>query len=153
MKDVKGNIYEALRQVASYNKEDEELDEAKYTPKQYKMAFGVLNDPRWKGGNMTQIVSTIEKIAKGLSKDKAVAHAIQVTNEELDEDAELQEIRKAPQIKHLNIYGSEISGLRSGGKYYMAMAVDMKGKLMYKVIDEFGSIETIDLKTFAKKFG
>ena len=62
-------------------KENEELDEAKYTPKQYKMAFGVLNDPRWKGGNMTQIVSTIEKIAKGLSKDKAVAHAIQVTNE------------------------------------------------------------------------
>ena len=66
-------------------KEDEELDEATYTPKQYKMAFGVLNDPRWKGGNMTQIVSTIEKIARGLSKDKAVAHAIQVTNEELDE--------------------------------------------------------------------
>lgn len=68
-------------------------------------------------------------------------------------DEELQEIRKAPQIKHLNIYGSEISGLRSGNKYYMAMAIDMRGKLMYKVIDEFGSIETIDLKTFAKRFG
>jgi len=35
----------------------------------------------------------------------------------------------------------------------MAMAIDMRGKLMYKVIDEFGSIETVDLKTFAKRFG
>ena len=62
----------------------EELEE-KYTTKQYKMAFGVLNDPRWKGGNMTRIVNTIEKIAKGLSKDKAVARAIQLTNESLNE--------------------------------------------------------------------
>lgn len=62
----------------------EELEE-KYTAKQYKMAFGVLNDPRWKGGNMTRIVNTIEKIAKGLSKDKAVAKAIQLTNESLEE--------------------------------------------------------------------
>lgn len=62
----------------------EELEE-KYTAKQYKMAFGVLNDPRWKGGNMTRIVTTIEKIAKGLSKDKAVARAIQLTNESLGE--------------------------------------------------------------------
>ena len=65
-------------------KEEEELEE-KYTAKQYKMAFGVLNDPRWKGGNMTRIVTTIEKIAKGLSKDKAVAKAIQLTNESLAE--------------------------------------------------------------------
>ena len=67
-------------------KEEVELDEAKYTNKQYKMAFGVLNDPRWKGGNMTQIVNTIEKIAKGLSKDKAVADAIRITNEGLELD-------------------------------------------------------------------
>ena len=63
----------------------EEKLEEKYTAKQYKMAFGVLNDPRWKGGNMTQIVNTIEKIAKGLSKDKAVARAIQLTNEAFTE--------------------------------------------------------------------
>jgi hypothetical protein len=65
-------------------KEEVELEE-KYSAKQYKMAFGVLNDPRWKGGNMTQIVNTIEKIAKGLSKDPAVAKAIQVTNEQMQE--------------------------------------------------------------------
>ena len=82
--DSKGRLKTPMN-VDKMIKEDEELDEATYTPKQYKMAFGVLNDPRWKGGNMTQIVSTIEKIARGLSKDKAVAHAIQVTNEELDE--------------------------------------------------------------------
>jgi hypothetical protein len=70
---------------------DEMLDlEEKYTAKQYKMAFGVLNDPRWKGGNMTRIVNTIEKIAKGLSKDKAVAKAIQLTNEEVISEAETE---------------------------------------------------------------
>lgn len=67
----------------------EELEE-KYTAKQYKMAFGVLNDPRWKGGNMTRIVNTIEKIAKGLSKDKAVARAIQLTNEAFIAEAETE---------------------------------------------------------------
>jgi len=61
--------------------------------------------------------------------------------------------KKLEKPHRLNIYGSEISGLRFGGKYYMAMAIDMRGKLMYKVIDEFGSIETVDLKTFAKRFG
>jgi len=70
---------------------DEMFDlEEKYTAKQYKMAFGVLNDPRWKGGNMTRIVNTIEKIAKGLSKDKAVAKAIQLTNEEVISEAETE---------------------------------------------------------------
>jgi len=103
---------------------------------------------------LAMIRQAVEKINKqNADKAKKDALAMMKASGMFDEDAELQEIRKAPQIKHLNIYGSEISGLRSGGKYYMAMAVDMRGKLMYKVIDEFGSIETIDLKTFAKKFG
>jgi hypothetical protein len=74
--------------IAIAKKEKEEKNEEtvaeKYTAKQYKMAFGVLNDPRWKGGNMTKIVDTIEKIAKGLSKDKAVYAAIKLTNEGKD---------------------------------------------------------------------
>jgi len=68
-------------------------------------------------------------------------------------DEELEEAKGAPKIKGLNIYGSEINGLRKGTTYYSAKPVDMRGKLMFKVVDEFGSIETIDLKTFAKRFG
>lgn len=103
---------------------------------------------------LAMIRQAVEKINKqNADKAKKDALAMMKASGMFDEDVELQEIRKAPQIKHLNIYGSEISGLRSGNKYYMAMAIDMRGKLMYKVIDEFGSIETIDLKTFAKRFG
>jgi len=74
-----------LRQASKIFEDLENLNEKKYSIKQYKMAFGVLNDPRWKGGNMTQIVKTIEKIAKGLSDDPAVSKAIQITNEDLQE--------------------------------------------------------------------
>lgn len=66
---------------------------------------------------------------------------------------EIREAKKAPRIKKMSIYGSEISGLRSGTKYYSAKAVDNKGKLAFKVVDEFGTIETLDLKAFAKRFG
>jgi hypothetical protein len=66
---------------------------------------------------------------------------------------EVREAIKAPRIKKMSIYGSEISGLRSGTKYYSAKAVDNKGKLAFRVVDEFGSIETLDLKAFAKRFG
>ena len=103
---------------------------------------------------LAMIKKAVEKMNKqNMEKAKKDALAMMKASGMFDEDAELQEIKKAPQIKHLNIYGSEISGLRSGTKYYQAMAIDMRGKLMYKVIDEFGSIETIDLKTFAKRFG
>lgn len=72
-----------LRQASKIFEDLENLNEKKYSKKQYKMAFGVLNDPRWKGGSMTQIVNTIEKIATGLSDDPAVSKAIQITNEEM----------------------------------------------------------------------
>jgi hypothetical protein len=61
---------------------------------------------------------------------------------------------KAPKMKGLSLYGSEISGLRAkDGKLYSAKPVVMGGKLAYRVTDEFGAFDTIDLKTFAKKFG
>ena len=60
---------------------EEDQDNKGFTDKQIKMAYGVLNDPRYKGGNMTGAVSTIEKIAKGLSKHPGVQKALQRTNE------------------------------------------------------------------------
>lgn len=62
--------------------------------------------------------------------------------------------KKAPKMKGVSLYGSEVSGLRAkDGKLYSAKPVINGGKLSYRVEDEFGSFDTIDLKTFAKRFG
>ena len=66
----------------SVKEEAERVDEAmKFSDKQIKMAYGIINDPRYKGGNMTAIVKKIEQIARGLSKHDGVQKAIQATNE------------------------------------------------------------------------
>lgn len=67
---------------------------------------------------------------------------------------ETVEEAKAPKMKGLSLYGSEISGLRAkDGKLYSAKPVVMGGKLAYRVTDEFGAFETLPLKKFAAKFG
>lgn len=72
------------------------------------------------------------------------------------EDANLSEA-KPPKMKSLSIYGSEISGLKrsNGSKLgtYTAKPVVLKGKLAFRVEDESGSFETLDLKRFAKMYG
>jgi len=59
-------------------------DNKGFSDKEIKMAFGVLNDKRFKGGNYTGAVEVIEKIAKGLSKHPSVANALKRTNEDLE---------------------------------------------------------------------
>lgn len=67
------------------------------------------------------------------------------------------ELEEAPKMKGLSIYGSEISGLRrSKGNSmgtYTAKPVVFKGKLGYRVEDDNGGFETLDLKSFAKMYG
>jgi hypothetical protein len=61
---------------------------------------------------------------------------------------------RAPRMKGLNIYGSEISGLKyKNGNYSAKAVVYGSNKLGFKVKNEFGDFETLDLKTFAKRFG
>ena len=55
-----------------------------YSDKQIKMAFGILNDPRYKGGNYSGAVAAIEKLAKGLSKHPSVANALKRANESVE---------------------------------------------------------------------
>ena len=64
--------------VQEYSDEKE-----KYSDKQIKQAFGILNDPRYKGGDYTGAVNTIEKLAKGLSTHPSVANALKRANEEI----------------------------------------------------------------------
>ena len=56
-------------------------DNKGFTDKQIKMAFGILNDPRYHQGNYSGAVNAIEKIAKGLSKHPSVANALMRANE------------------------------------------------------------------------
>lgn len=71
------------KKMKSFKEHRDNLDElARYSDKQIKMAFGIINDPRYKGGNMTAIVKKIEQIAKGLSKHPSVEKAIKATNED-----------------------------------------------------------------------
>ena len=86
---------EKLEQEVIAEKEKEEEDKAqevvqeysdekeKYSDKQIKQAFGILNDPRYKGGDYTGAVNTIEKLAKGLSSHPSVANALKKANEEI----------------------------------------------------------------------
>jgi hypothetical protein len=55
-----------------------------FSDKQIKMAFGILNDPRYRGGNYTGAYNTINKIAPGLANHPSVANALRKANEELN---------------------------------------------------------------------
>ena len=68
-------------------------------------------------------------------------------------DESLEEA-KAPKMKGLSVYGSEINGLKwKNGTYSAKAIVYGSNKLGFKVQNEFGDFETLDLKSFAKKFG
>jgi HPt (histidine-containing phosphotransfer) domain-containing protein len=56
----------------------------KKVPKHVKMAIGVASDPRYKQGNYSGAVRSIEKIKKGLSKHPQVAAVLKKQNEALD---------------------------------------------------------------------
>ena len=62
-----------------------------FTDKQIKMAYGILNDPRYKGGNYSGAYKAIEKIAKGLASHPSVANALKRANEDVELENSLVE--------------------------------------------------------------
>ena len=58
-----------------------------FTSQQIKMAYGVANDKRYKGGNYSGAVKAIEKIAKGLSNHPDVQKVLKRTNENTNHPA------------------------------------------------------------------
>jgi len=78
---------------------DEKFQSRGYTTKQVKMAIGIANDPRYKGGNYSGAVKTIEKIKKGLADHPQVAAVLKRLNTDYDpeikDDEELDESSKA----------------------------------------------------------
>ena len=77
---------EALQEARAYR--DPVNEDRGFSTQQIKMAYGVLNDPRYKQGNYSGAVKAIEKIARGLSNHPDVANALKRANEELDKDDE-----------------------------------------------------------------
>jgi|14_taG_2_1085336.scaffolds.fasta_scaffold32135_2 hypothetical protein len=75
-------------------KSEYEREDSEFTVKQIKMAFGILNNPRYKGGNLTAAIEAIEGIAPGLSEHPAVKRAMLATSESVEvDDNELGRIR------------------------------------------------------------
>jgi len=63
----------------------EEGEASGFTDKQIRMAFGVLNDPKYKGGNYDGAVEVINKIAPGLADHPSVKNALMRANEDTNE--------------------------------------------------------------------
>ena len=59
-------------------------EETEYSDKQIKMAFGILNDPRYRDGNYDGAYATIEKVAKGLARHPSVRNALKRANESVN---------------------------------------------------------------------
>ena len=77
---------EALEEARSYR--DPVNEDKGFSSQQIKMAYGVLNDPRYKQGNYSGAFKAIEKIAKGLASHPDVANALKRANEEVKETYE-----------------------------------------------------------------
>ena len=90
-----------------------------YTQQQIKQAYGILNDPRYKGGNYDGAVAAIEKLAKGLSKHPDVANALKRANESIEEKFTVQITKKDGTTMELGRYNTAAEAQRF---------VDMYGK-------------------------
>jgi len=90
-----------------------------FDDKQIKQAFGILNDPRYKQGNYSGAVATIEKIAKGLSKHPSVANALKRANEDINE---------SNTGKVQSTYDAIIKGVRNRGPAEESEVGDYIGK-------------------------
>jgi hypothetical protein len=60
------------------------LQDAGYSDQQIKQAYGILNDPRYKQGNLTGALEKIEKIAPGMAKHPAFQKVMKATQESIE---------------------------------------------------------------------
>ena len=77
------SMTQALKEARAYR--DPVVEDKGFSSQQIKMAYGILNDPRYKQGNYSGAVRAIDKIAKGLSNHPDVANALKRANEEVKE--------------------------------------------------------------------
>jgi hypothetical protein len=76
---------ESAEEEEVVQEEGDDKEASGFTDKQIKMAFGILNDPKYKGGNYDGAVEVINKIAPGLADHPSVANALKRANEDTNE--------------------------------------------------------------------
>jgi len=116
---------------------------------------GVGDDPDdfddWLVQNIEEVVSPEEKAQLALKHAKEL-ETLKKKHEREKENMKEDTIAEAK----VSFYGSEIKGLidpKNRVNKWTAKPVDYKGKLGYKITNQFGDFETLDLKAFARKFG
>src|SRR6056300_1504441 len=120
----------SLSDYLMYNPDMKQNEETilEYTQQQIKQAYGILNDPRYKGGNYDGAVAAIEKLAKGLSKQKDVANALKRANEEFELDE--------GKIKDIFTANQEGESINNIAKRLKMSANDVKKILGEETLDE-----------------
>ena len=81
-KDYITSVSDYLTYNPDMKQNEETILEKSFTSQQIKQAYGILNDPRYKGGNYDGAVKAIEKLAKGLSDHPDVKNALKRANED-----------------------------------------------------------------------
>ena len=107
----------------------DQLDEY-ITSKQVKMAKGIANDPRHKGGDMTGASKKMEKIKKGLSNHPGAKKALRLANEGVFDDYSDEELDELIEMEYKAKFQAM---LKKTGKSLASMSPEEKKKFFNSV--------------------
>ena len=100
------------------------------TSKQVKMAKGIANDPRHKGGDMTGASKKMEKIKKGLSNHPGAKKALRIANEGVFDDYTDEEL---DELIEMEFKAKFQAMLKKTGKSLSSMSPEEKKKFFNSV--------------------
>lgn len=100
------------------------------TSKQVKMAKGIANDPRHKGGDMTGASKKMEKIKKGLSNHPGAKKALRLANEGVFDDYTDEEL---DELIEMDFKAKFQAMLKKTGKSLSSMSPEEKKKFFNSV--------------------
>lgn len=114
-----------LKEAEDKNQLDEYI-----TAKQVKMAKGIANDPRYKGGDMTGAAKKMEKIKKGLSNHPGAQKALRQANEGVFDDYTDEELTALIEMEYKAKFQAM---MKKSGKSLSDMSADEKKKFFNNV--------------------
>ena len=115
---------QALEEARSYR--DPIKEDKGFSTQQIKMAYGILNDPRYKQGNYSGAVSAIDKIAKGLSNHPDVANALKRANESLEEETITEFKKMTVTFKDMDSFAKAYVDLAKKGFKLQGQGLEIK---------------------------
>jgi len=125
----------------------------KFSDKEIKQAYGILNDPRYKQGNYSGASKAIDKLAPGLSNHPDVKNAMKRANEEIEESlTKIGDFEYALRVHMVNNLGLSADAAANKIKKYKHLinksmgVVHTAGMLLRK--EELDEIVEEDLKEY-----